>query len=44
MGLFKYLEDHELLRPVDTEDILKEILPEKLVEEFGQEGEADFSY
>lgn len=43
-GLLDHLEDHEVLRPVDTEGILKEILPEKLAEEFEEEGEADFSY
>jgi twitching motility protein PilT len=29
---------------VDTEEILEEIIPKKLVEEFEEEGEADFSY
>ena len=43
-GSLQYLEGYEVLRPVDTEDILKEIIPEKQVEEFEEEGEADFSY
>lgn len=38
------LEGHEALRPVDTEEILREIIPSKLVGEFEAEGEADFSY
>ncbi len=43
-GLLDYLEGYEVLRPVDTEELLKEIIPEKMVEEFETEGEADFSY
>jgi twitching motility protein PilT len=43
-GLLDYLEGYEVLRPVDTEELLKEIIPEKLVEEFEEDGEADFSY
>ncbi len=43
-GSLEYLEGYEVLRPVDTEDMLKGIIPEKLVEEFEEEGEADFSY
>jgi Tfp pilus assembly pilus retraction ATPase PilT len=30
-GELEYLEGYEVLRPVDTDDILKEIIPEKLV-------------
>lgn len=36
--------DHESLTPQDTEEILEEILPDKLSEEFAAQGEADFSY
>ena len=43
-GLLNYLEGYEVLRPVDTQEVLKEIIPEKLVEEFEEGGEADFSY
>jgi twitching motility protein PilT len=43
-GLLEYLEGYEVLRPIDTDDIRKAIIPEKLVEEFEEEGEADFSY
>ena len=43
-GLLTYLEDYEALRPEDTERILKEIIPDNLVEEFEADGEADFSY
>ena len=43
-GLLDYLEGYEVLRPVDTEELLKEIIPEKMVEEFETEGEADFFY
>jgi twitching motility protein PilT len=42
--LLNYLEGYEVLRPVDTEELLKGIIPEKLVEEFEEDGEADFSY
>lgn len=43
--MLTYLEGYEeVLRPVDTEDILGEIIPEKLTGEFEAEGEADFSY
>jgi len=37
-GLLDYLEGFEVLRQVDTEELLKEIIPEKLVEEFEEEG------
>jgi twitching motility protein PilT len=43
-GLLRPLEGYEVLRPVDTEDILGEIIPKKLLEEFEEEGEVDFSY
>jgi len=38
------LEGQETLRPADTEGILREIIPDKMVESFEEEGEADFSY
>jgi twitching motility protein PilT len=43
-GLLQPLEKYGNLRPEDTEDILKEILPKRLVGEFEEEGEVDFSY
>lgn len=47
-GLLEHLEDYEVLRPVETEGILKDILPQKLVEdfeeEFEEEGEAAFAH
>lgn len=43
-GGLEHLESYEVLHPVDTEGILKEIIPEKLIEEFEEDGEADFSY
>ena len=43
-GLLDYLVGYEVLRTVDTEERLKGIVPEKLVEEFEEDGEADFSY
>ncbi len=43
-GLLDYLVGYEVLRPVDTEELLKGIIPEKLDEEFEGDGEADFSY
>jgi twitching motility protein PilT len=43
-GLLEYIGGYEVLRPVDTEDMLEDIIPEKLVEEFEEDGEADFSY
>ena len=43
-GLLQPLEDYEVLRPVHTEDLLKEIIPKKLHKEFEEEGEVDFSY
>ena len=38
------LEGYEALRPEDTEEILREIIPQQLTGEFESEGEADFSY
>lgn len=43
-GHLMRLENHERLRPEDTESVLAEILPKKLIEEFYSQGEADFSY
>jgi twitching motility protein PilT len=43
-GLLEYLEGYEVLRPVDTEGFAKEIMSEKLLEEFSEDGEADLSY
>ena len=38
------MEGHEVLHPADTEGILGEIIPEKMMATFEDEGEADFSY
>ena len=43
-GELGILEGYEVLRPEDTEGILREIIPEKLTGSFEEEGEADFSY
>jgi len=43
-GLLTPLESHEVLRPEDTQDILGQMIPENLIGEFEEEGEADFSY
>ena len=43
-GLLKYLEEYEVLRPVDTEGFAKEIMSEKILKEFEEDGEADLSY
>ncbi|TCJ16676.1 PilT/PilU family type 4a pilus ATPase [Rubrobacter taiwanensis] len=43
-GLLTRLEDRPELRPADTEDILRQILPEELADEFDREGEADFAH
>ncbi|QIN79507.1 PilT/PilU family type 4a pilus ATPase [Rubrobacter marinus] len=43
-GLLQHLEGHEVLRPVDTENIIRDIMSEKLLKEFEETGEADFSY
>jgi len=43
-GSLERLEGYEVLSPADTEDMLEGIIPEKLVGEFEEDGEADFSY
>jgi twitching motility protein PilT len=43
-GLLTYLEGYEALRPEDTEELLKELIPDNLMGEFERDGEADFSY
>lgn len=43
-GLLEYLEGYEVLRPVDTEGLTRGIMSERLLEEFEEHGEADFSY
>jgi twitching motility protein PilT len=43
-GLLEYLEGYEVLRPVDTEGFAKEIMSEKILKEFEEDGEADLSY
>ena len=43
-GKLGALEGYEKLRPEDTEEMLREIIPEKMLPEFEEEGEADFSY
>ena len=43
-GLLQYLEGEEVLRPVDTENIVRDIMSDKLLHEFEEQGEADFSY
>lgn len=43
-GSLGYLEGREGLRPADTEGMLGEMMPESLVREFREDGEADFSY
>ena len=43
-GLLQHLEGQEVLRPVDTENIIRDIMSEKLLKEFEETGEADFSY
>ena len=43
-GLLEYLEGYEVLWPVDTEGLARGIMSEKLLEEFEEHGEADFSY
>ncbi len=43
-GKLERLEGYEVLRPADTEEILREIIPEGLPSEFEEEGETDFSY
>src|SRR5215207_6051876 len=43
-GLLSRVEGYGVLDLPDTEAFLEEIIPENLVEEFEQVGEADFSY
>ena len=43
-GVLGPVEGYEVLEPAGTEAFLGEIMPENLTEEFGQAGEADFSY
>lgn len=43
-GGMQRMGDKDDLTPRDTEEILEEILPEKLSGEFAESGEADFSY
>ncbi len=43
-GLLTPLESHDVLRPEDTRDLLGHMIPENLVGEFEEEGEADFSH
>jgi twitching motility protein PilT len=43
-GELRGLEGHGVLRPEDTERMLREVLPQKLAGDFEAEGEADFSY
>ena len=43
-GLLTYLEGYEALRPEDTEELLKELIPDNLMGEFERDGEADFAY
>jgi len=43
-GLLEYLEGYGVLRPVDTEGLARGIMSEKLLAEFEEHGEADFSY
>src|SRR5215210_1522332 len=43
-GLLASLEGYEVLRPEDTEAILRAMVPGNLMEEFERGGEADFSY
>ncbi len=43
-GLLQRLEGYEVLRPADTEDMVRDIMSGKVVKAFEEEGEADFSY
>ena len=43
-GLLTYVEGYDTLRPEDTEEFLKVLIPDNLVSEFEHDGEADFSY
>lgn len=43
-GALGPLENYEALHPEDTDGLLQEIIPEAMISEFEQDGEADFSY
>ncbi len=43
-GLLEPLKGYDALSPVDTDDVLRGMIPEKLLEEFEDEGEADFAH
>ena len=43
-GLLAHLDGHDALGPQDTEQLLRSIIPDNLLEEFEREGEADFSH
>ena len=43
-GLLAHLEGYDALAPGDTEEILRDIIPNNVLGEFEREGEADFSY
>ena len=43
-GLLQRLDGYEVLRPADTEDMVRDIMSGKVVKAFEEEGEADFSY
>ena len=43
-GLLQRLEGYEVLRPADTEDMVRDIMSGKVVKAFEEQGEADFSY
>jgi twitching motility protein PilT len=43
-GLLTPLEGYDVLRPEDTEGMLRQIIPENLLGEFERDGEADFSH
>jgi twitching motility protein PilT len=43
-GALSYVEGQGALSPTETEGMLAQIMPGKLAVEFGEEGEADFSY
>jgi twitching motility protein PilT len=43
-GLLTRLEGRAALRPEDTSNLLAQIIPDDLADEFEREGEADFSY
>ena len=43
-GLLNSLPEQEVLSPSDTDRVLHEIIPDEVIEEYKEEGEADFSY